>query len=340
MTFATLAATAIVAGVTSVFVLIWGCNDANGCLGIDWLSAEMYKYFGDAAHWPTWTSSHEGWRDRATPLEPLALPEKHLFTSNLLFIITEVGVDRERVLLAVFLTPDFEKSSSPHIEDGCPSEAALDGVNAGSLPARQDDGDEGVNRHIAVDDKGRVWRLDPADFLAFRDLARAAEAEIGDVESYTVASEESCTPTFSFIYPVSGQATKTDTHPASIDSLSDNAVNHAAVFDPIYRGIHGGTTSDATEGYTILHEVDVNAYTRFCRQLAPARPPSTGGGREQDGKPGELPGALHELLGLAEEWPKDCENETEDNADSELLRATMARVETIRSWALELRWAH
>ncbi|KAI5834581.1 hypothetical protein K523DRAFT_230226 [Schizophyllum commune Tattone D] len=326
MTWRQLAAGALVAGMTSLLVALLRCRDDDGFLGLDWLPVELTKSYWVKVPRLEWSSAHDGWRGRATLLKPLSAPENCLFTSNLLFMITQLGVDGERVLLAVFTTPE---SSPSHDKAECPVETALDHDNAERLFACRDVGDGvvPVDRHVAIDGKGRIWRLAPQDFTAFRDLARTAKAEIGEVVSYTVASGDDCIPVYSFVYPI----------PPSLNPLSDNAATRA---NPIYRDIHGHTTGDAGEGYTLLHDVDINAHTKFCRKLARAQSSSTGSGEEQDNMPDELPEALHELLGLAQEWPEDCgaDDGTENETDVELLRATVARVERIRSWALELRF--
>ncbi|KAL1733841.1 hypothetical protein EV714DRAFT_281583 [Schizophyllum commune] len=289
MTWRQLAAGALVAGITSVLVTLLRCNDDNGPIGLDWLLVELTK-----SYW----SAHDGWRGRATLLKPLPNPENCLFTSNLLFMITELGVNvnGERVLLAVFTTPELEESSPSHAK--CPVGTALGHGSAERLLAREDADDRELDRHVAI----------------------------GEITSYTVASGEDCTPVHSFVYPV----------PPSLDPLSDNAAIRVAMVNPIYHDIHG----DAREGYTILHDVEINAHTKFCRKLAGAQSSNTGSGREPDDMPGELPAALHELLGLAQEWPEDCDvdDEIENEREIELLRATVARVERIRSWALELRF--
>ncbi|KAL1753969.1 hypothetical protein FB107DRAFT_216615 [Schizophyllum commune] len=331
MTWRHLAAGAFVACLTSVLVLLWRCSDDDGFLKLDWLPVELTTSYWVQVPQLAWSSAHDGWRGRATLLKPFTDPESHLFTSNLLFMITELGVDGERVLLAVFTIPEFGQSSPSHTEAECAVEAALSHDSSERLFARQDGSDEDADRHVAVDGKGCSWRLAPQDFIAFRDLARAAEAEIGEVASYTVASGEDCTPVLFFVYPVS----------PSRDSLSDNAVtvNRAAIVDPIHRGMHDDSTGDAKEGYVLLRDVDVNAYTRFCRKLARTQSSSINGEEPAD-TPGELPGALHELLGLAQGWVEDCEtdDETGNGLDEvELLRATVARVARIRSWASELR---
>ncbi|KAI4527087.1 hypothetical protein K525DRAFT_264537 [Schizophyllum commune Loenen D] len=324
MTWRQLAAGALVAGITSVLVSLWRRNDDNGLLGLDWLPVELTKSYWVKVPRLEWSSAHDGWRRRATLLKPLPNPENCLFTSNLLFMITELGADvkGEGVLLAVFTTPELEESSLSYTKVECPVGTALEGGTATCQSVIKDFGDGEVDRHVAVDSKGRIWRLAPQDFAAFRDLARAAAADIGEITSYTVASGEDCIPVLFFVYPV----------PPSLDPLSENAVNRAAVVNPVYRDIHG----DAGEGYTILRDVDVNAHTKFCRKLARAQSSSTGSGEEPNDMPGELPAALHELLGLAQEWPEGCDagDETENERDIELLCATVARVERIRSWAV------
>ncbi|KAL1699376.1 hypothetical protein EV121DRAFT_216341 [Schizophyllum commune] len=325
MTWRQLAAGALVAGMTSLLVALLRCRDDDGFLGLDWLPVELTKSYWVKVPRLEWSSAHDGWRGRATLLKPLSAPENCLFTSNLLFMITQLGVDGERVLLAVFTTPE---SSPSHDKAECPVEAALDHDNAERLFACRDVGDGvvPVDRHVAIDGKGRIWRLAPQDFTAFRDLARTAKAEIGDVTSYTVASGEDCIPVLFFVYPV----------PPALDPLSKNAVGRAAMVNPVYRDIQG----DAREGYILLRDVNINAHTKFCRKLARAQSSSTGSGEAPADMPDELPEALHELLGLAQEWPEDCDadDETENERDIELLRATVARVERIRSWALELRF--
>ncbi|KAL1712793.1 hypothetical protein EV715DRAFT_277750 [Schizophyllum commune] len=324
MTWRQLAAGAFVSGITSVLVLLWRCSGGNGFLGLDWLPVELTKSYWVKVPRLEWSSAHDGWRGRATLLKPLSEPERHLFTSNLLFMITELGVDvnGERVLLAVFTTPELEESSPSHTKAECPVGTALGHGSA----ERRDAGDGELDRHVAVDGKDRIWRLAPQDFTAFRDLARTAEAEIGEITSYTVASGEDCIPVYFFVYPV----------PPALDPLSNNAVGRAAMVNPIYRDIHG----DAGEGYTILRDVDINAYTKFCRKLARAQSSSSDRGKEPNDMPGELPAALHELLGLAREWQEDCgaDDVVEKETDVELLHATVARAERIRSWALELRF--
>ncbi|KAL1682926.1 hypothetical protein EV122DRAFT_202666 [Schizophyllum commune] len=331
MTWRQLAAGAFVAGVTSVLsvlVLLWRCSDDDGFLDLDWLPVELTRSYWVNVPRLEWSSAHDGWRGRATLLKPLSNPENCLFTSNLLFMITElgVGVNGERVLLAVFTIPKLEESSPSHTKAECPVGTTLDHDSAERLLSRQDAGDGEVDRHVAVDGKGRIWRLASQDFTAFRDLAHAAEAEIEEITSYTVASGEDCIPVYFFVYPV----------PPSLDPHLDNAVSRAAMANPIYRDIHG----DAGEGYTLLRDVDINAHTKFCCKLARAQSSNTGIGEGANAMPGELPEALHELLGLAQEWPEDCDadDEIENEREIELLRATVARVERIRSWALELRF--
>ncbi|KAL1662894.1 hypothetical protein GGF50DRAFT_58041 [Schizophyllum commune] len=332
MTWRQLAAGALVAGMTSLLVALLRCRDDDGFLGLDWLPVELTKSYWVKVPRLEWSSAHDGWRGRATLLKPLTNLENCLFTSNLLFMITELGADvnGEGVLLAVFTTPELEESSLSYTKVECPVGTALEGGTATCQSVIKDFGDGEVDRHVAVDSKGRIWRLAPQDFAAFRDLARAAAADIGEVTSYTVASGEDCIPVYFFIYPV----------PPSLDPHLDNAVGRAAMVNPIYRDIHGDTTGDAGEGYTLLRDVDINAHTRFCRKLPRAQSSNTGIGEGANAMPGELPEALHELLGLAQEWPEDCEADdvVGNGTNIELLRATVARVERIRSWALELRF--
>ncbi|KAI5892085.1 uncharacterized protein SCHCODRAFT_02625259 [Schizophyllum commune H4-8] len=332
MTWRKLAAGAFVAGITSVLVLLRRRSEDDGFLGLDWLPVELTKSYWTPVPQLIWSSAHEGWCGRATLVKPLSDPERHLFTSNLLFMVTRLDTDGERVLLAVFTTPELREESPSHDKADCPVRTSLEGGTSTCQSVLQDFGDGEVESHVAVDGKGRIWRLAPQDFTAFRNLARTAKAEIGDITSYTVASGEDCTPVFFFIYPV----------PPSFGALSDNAVNRAgaAMVNPVYRDIHGGTTGDAGGGYNLLHDVDINAYTISCRKLARAQSSSAGSGEARDAMPGELPEALHELLGLAQKWPEDREadDETGDGTDSESLRATVACVERIRSWALKFRF--
>ncbi|KAL1733840.1 hypothetical protein EV714DRAFT_281582 [Schizophyllum commune] len=244
----------------------------------------------------TWSSEHDGWRSRATLLGPSALPA-NLTSSNLVFAVTESGMIGDILLLAVFTAPGLDAPSTP--PDTTVAEflaGAAEQVFVAPPSTQQRVGGQEIGSHIAVDALGRIWRLYPNDYTAFIDLLHATEAETKEISSFYVAHTATCQSMFYLVHPD-----------------ADAEVSNGGA-DPVP-----------------LREVAVNAYSKYRRQLASA--PSWDeeksdaeasvdeAGKQRASAPGELPQALYELLGLAEEGAKEFWDE---QPDAEVLRAIRA----------------
>ncbi|KAL1712794.1 hypothetical protein EV715DRAFT_213006 [Schizophyllum commune] len=239
----------------------------------------------------TWSSAHDGWRSRATLLGPSALPT-NLTSSNLVFAVTESGMIGDIVLLAVFTAPDLDAPSTTL--DATATEllaSAAEQVLVAPPSTQQEASGQALDRHITIDGLGRIWRLDIKDYTAFLDLLHAAEVETRNISSFYVAHTATCQSMFYLVHPDAG-----------VEVRSSDA-------DPVP-----------------LREVSVNAYSKYRRQLASA--PSWNeecdteasvdvAGGQRASAPRELPQALYELLGLAEEGAKGFWDE---QPDAEVLR--------------------
>ncbi|KAI4527086.1 hypothetical protein K523DRAFT_412313 [Schizophyllum commune Tattone D] len=239
-----------------------------------------------------WSSEHDGWRSRATLLGPSALPA-NLTSSNLVFAVTESGMIGDIVLLALFNAPNLDAHSAPldatatELPTGAAEQVPV------TLPSI-DQGVEGqdVERHIAFDALGHIWHLDNNDYAAFLDLLHATEEETKEISSFYIAHTATCQSMFYLVHP------DADAEPSNSDAAS-----------------------------VPLREVAVDAYSKYRRQLASAPSwdeesdtdaPSDETSEQRAGTPRELPQALYELLGLAEEGAKGFWDE---QPNAEVLRA-------------------
>ncbi|KAL1682925.1 hypothetical protein EV122DRAFT_202728 [Schizophyllum commune] len=243
----------------------------------------------------TWSSEHDGWRSRATLLGPSALPA-NLTSSNLEFAVTESGMIGDIVLLAVFTVPNLDAPSTP-LDASATELLAGDAEQVFVAPSstQQRVDRQELDSHIAIDALGRIWRLYPNDYAAFLDLLHATEAETKEISSFYIAHTATCQSMFYLVHP---------------DADAEVMISNGDA-DPVP-----------------LREVAVNAYSKYRRQLASA--PSWDAeesdaeatvdeaGEQRESARGELPKALYELLGLAEEGAKGFWDE---QPDAEVLRA-------------------
>ncbi|KAL1699377.1 hypothetical protein EV121DRAFT_284134 [Schizophyllum commune] len=241
----------------------------------------------------TWSSAHDGWRSRATLLGPSALPA-NLTSLNLVFAVTESGMIGDIVLLAVFTVPDLDAPSTPL--DATPTDflaGAAEQVFVAPPSTQQRVGGQEIGGHIAIDALGHIWRLYPNDYAAFLDLLHATEAETKEISSFYVAHTATCQSMFYLVHPD-----------------ADAEVSNGDA-DPVP-----------------LRKVAVDAYSKYRRRLASAPSwdreesdtdaPSDEASEQRASTPRELPQALYELLGLAEEGAKGFWDE---QPDAEVLRA-------------------
>ncbi|KAL1662895.1 hypothetical protein GGF50DRAFT_58044 [Schizophyllum commune] len=275
--------------------LSWRVRAEPDPSGASYSSPELdtTRFQGEEEHLLSWSSEHDGWRSRATLLGPSALPT-NLTSSNLVFAVTESGMIGDIVLLVVFIAPDLDAPSTPL--DGAAAEflgGAAEQVLVAPPSTQQGVGAQKVERHIAIDALGRIWRLYPNDYVAFLDLLHAAEVETEEVSNFYVAHTATCQSMFYLVHPDAGAEL-------------------------------GSSDADPTP----LRKVAVDAYSKSRRQLASA--PSWDAeksdaeatvdeaGEQRESAPGELPQALYELLGLAKEGAKGFWDE---QPDAEVLRA-------------------
>ncbi|KAL1721361.1 hypothetical protein EV715DRAFT_288499 [Schizophyllum commune] len=215
----------------------------------------------------TWSSSHDGWRRRASLVGDTALPA-NLASNDLLFAITSSGMTGDCVWLAVFSTPE---AASPSLHES-EQQTAPAGDNEGQVPAMPPTTRSNVNQstdythnHMAIDASGRVWRLHQKDYIAFLDLVQAAQAETSVSADFHVAHTVTCQPMVYLVLPVEG----------------------------------AGVEADSRQSST-LRTVAVRAYSKHYRRLE-ASPLGENRERQVQSTPKELPPALYKLLGLAQE---------------------------------------
>ncbi|KAL1732812.1 hypothetical protein EV714DRAFT_205880 [Schizophyllum commune] len=217
----------------------------------------------------TWSSSHDGWRRRARLVEDNAVPA-NLSPDSLLFAVTSSGITGDSLWLAVLRTLETV-TSSPHEgeQQTASSSDNAEEVSVAHESATRTDTRESAadpQKHVAIDAVGHVWHLDPKDYAVFLDLARAAQAETSSITNFCVAHTVTCQPTICLVLPVKG---------ARAD------------------------VQDSSKG-PALRTVGVSAYNKHCRRLEAGQ---LGEKRDKQVRsaPKELPAALYEVLGLAQE---------------------------------------
>ncbi|KAL1660213.1 hypothetical protein GGF50DRAFT_63656 [Schizophyllum commune] len=223
----------------------------------------------------TWSSSRDGWRRRASLVEDAAVPA-NLSPDSLLFAVTSGGMTGDSVWLAVFRAPETVTSSlhegeqQPSSSGEITAESSVARESATRTNTRESAADP--QKHVAIDAVGRVWRLDPKDYAVFLDLARAAQAETSSITNFCVAHTVTCQPTIYLVLPVEGA---------------------------------GADVQDSSKG-PALRTIGVSAYNKHCRRLEAGQLEE--GNRKARNAPMELPAALYEVLGLAQEGIEECKD--------------------------------
>ncbi|KAI5894335.1 uncharacterized protein SCHCODRAFT_02731592 [Schizophyllum commune H4-8] len=105
----------------------------------------------------TWSSPHDGWRQRATLVQDSALPT-HLSSNNLVFAVTSSGMTGDSVWLAVFATR--EVSTSLHESERQTASSGDDAEEVSVVPpttrSNANKYTDCTHDHIAIDASGRV----------------------------------------------------------------------------------------------------------------------------------------------------------------------------------------
>ncbi|KAL1706048.1 hypothetical protein EV121DRAFT_202211 [Schizophyllum commune] len=222
----------------------------------------------------TWSSSHDGWRRRASLVGDAALPA-NLAPNDLLFAVTSSGMIGDSVWLAVFATR--EASPSPHEGEQQTASSRDDKAEVPAMPSttrsNANNDTDYTHNHIAIDASGRVWRLDRKDYITFLDLVRAAQAETSGIRDFHVAHTVTCQPMVYLVLPVEGAG--------------------AHVQDP--------------SRVPALRTVSVSAYSKHYRRLETATLGEKGD-KQVWNAPKEPPAALYEVLGLAQEGIEECKD--------------------------------
>ncbi|KAI5892086.1 uncharacterized protein SCHCODRAFT_02625264 [Schizophyllum commune H4-8] len=239
-----------------------------------------------------WFSEHDGWRSRATLLGPSALPA-NLTSSNLLFAVTESGMIGDIVLLTIFTSPDFDAPSTLlHTTASDLLAGAVEQVPIAPPIIQRGVGGHEVDSHIAIDAAGHMWRLYPDDYAAFLGLLHAAEVETKEISNFYIAHTATCQSMFYLVHPDAGAE----------------------------RSSSGASTVP-------IRKVGVDAYSKYRRKLSSApswdeeddtKAPVDEADEQRASTRRELPQALYELLGLAQEGAKGFWDE---QPDAEVLRA-------------------
>ncbi|KAL1758787.1 hypothetical protein FB107DRAFT_206454 [Schizophyllum commune] len=215
----------------------------------------------------SWTSPHDGWRRRAMLVQDSTLPT-NLSSSNLIFAVTSSGMIGDSVWLAVFAT----REASPSLDESG-HHTASSGDDAEEQyampPTTRSDAKEHTDYthdHIAIDASGRVWRLDQKDSIAFLDLVKAARTETSVIADFHVAHTVTCQPTVHLVLSA------------------------------------GGAGADVQDSSRVpaLRTVGVSAYSKHYRRLETATLGKKGDKQVRSAQK-ELPAALYEVLGLAQE---------------------------------------
>lgn len=230
----------------------------------------------------TWSSSQDGWRGRATLVGPSALPS-NLSASDLVVAVTDTGMIGDFVVLAIYTTPDFNSPVKPKSIADIPLADSAEQMPVVSTSDRIQSTESTVSNHIAIDSIGRVWRLAPDDYEALLRLVSLSMAESAEGPDFTVAHIVTCQSTSYLLLPIAN----VDVDPQDEAERSKLRIVTVTAYSKQQRQLMGTRALEEAWEDAFDYDEEEDEWQKVHELRVPVT--------------GELPAAIYELLGLAQE---------------------------------------